>query len=123
MAAPLETLDPVERDICHAVTLWVVTLHTCVHLASIFILSTASIRGPFSTLSVDRLSTWTAPECFLIVSVVSLMGVVSTVAMGTLARERCYPRLVAFFQVALAAGTCIYAMILCHLFPFMAFGQ
>jgi hypothetical protein len=118
-----EFLESLEREISSAITLWVVALHTLIHLVTLVIQATATIYDTPSTLPLHRLTSWTTGEWFLGVSILSMVFVVSTVVMGIFSGERSYPWAVAIFQVALAFGTCVYAMILNQLFPFMMFGR
>jgi hypothetical protein len=116
-------LEPLNRDFSQAITLWVVALHTLIHLVTIFIQTTASIGNAPATLPFHRLTQWTTAEWLLGVSILSLAFVLSTVVMATLTGDRSYPPSVGLFQLALAVGTCVYAMVLNHLFAFMAFGR
>lgn len=91
MKQPRNMIEPLNRDISQTITLWVVALHTLIHLVTIFIQTTASIGDAPATLPFHRLTQWTTAEWFLGVSILSLVFVLSTVVMATVTGERSYP--------------------------------
>ena len=118
----MKITNPVNQanGITRVITIWVICLHTIIHLLGIFFCVSGYIIIGSTKVKLEDLQGWHLSEFFILIAVLSLILVLITALNSGQAHRNCLVWVETGLQIALSFGTFIYTMVFNHIYQLMS---